>query len=209
MGPVDPNSVGAFLPILIMVVVATGFAAFTLAASHFLGKRVNDPAKLAPYECGLDQASSPRRGQTIRFFLIAMLFLLFDVEMAFLFPWAALVRDFADAGFGTFILIEGLLFLGVLWLLVEPAIPAAGARLAAAAAVPLWRRVLVTYVAAVSEEIIFRLVLLSFVAGVITRLFRMADRTPSRNVAWAANGVFRLRPSMPGSKRSAASSRPC
>ena len=107
-------------------------------------------------------------------------------------PWGArdrFVRPAAWLGLG---LAVGLLFLGVLRLLVEPAIPAAGARLAAAAAVPLWRRALVIYVAAVSEEVIFRLVLLSFVSGVVMRLFRIADRTPSRNVAWAANGVSAL-----------------
>ena len=86
-------------------------------------------------------------------------------------------------------LAVGLLFLGVLRLLIEPAMPAAGARLAAAAAVPLWRRLIVIYVAAVSEEVLFRLLLLSFIAGLAARLFRMADRTPSRSVAWAANAV--------------------
>jgi NADH:ubiquinone oxidoreductase subunit 3 (subunit A) len=53
VGPVNPNSVAAFVPILIMVIVAVGFEGFTLFASHFLGKRVNDPAKLSPYECGV------------------------------------------------------------------------------------------------------------------------------------------------------------
>jgi hypothetical protein len=99
------------------------------------------------------------------------------------------VRPAAWLGLG---LVVGLLILGVLRLAIEPAIPAAGARLAAVAAVPLWRRVLVIYVAAVSEEVIFRLVLLSLVAGLVTRLFRMAGRVPGRNVAWAANGVSAL-----------------
>jgi membrane protease YdiL (CAAX protease family) len=102
---------------------------------------------------------------------------------------ARFVRPAAWLGLG---LAVGLLFLGVLRLLIEPAVPAAGARLAAAAVVPLWRRVLVIYVAAVSEEVVFRLVLLSFVAGVVTRALRLAGRTPSRNVAWAANGVSAL-----------------
>ena len=88
MGPVDPNSVGAFLPILIMVVVATGFAAFTLAASHFLGKRVNDPAKLAPYECGVTPVGNARERFHTRFYLVAMLFIVFDIETVFLYPYA-------------------------------------------------------------------------------------------------------------------------
>ena len=99
------------------------------------------------------------------------------------------VRPAAWLGLG---LVVGLLLLGVFRLVIQPAIPAAGARLAAAAAVPLWRRLIVIYVAAVSEEVLFRLLLLSCIAGLVTRLFRMADRVPSRNVTWAANGMSAL-----------------
>jgi NADH-quinone oxidoreductase subunit A len=115
VGPVDPNSVGAFLPILIMLVVATGFAAFTLAASHFLGKRVNDPAKLAPYECGVTPVGNARERFHTRFYLVAMLFIVFDIETVFLYPWAVVSKQLHIFGLiemGIFLLI---LLVGLVW----------------------------------------------------------------------------------------------
>ena len=91
-----------------------------------------------------------------------------------------------SAGLG---LIVGLLLLGLLRLVVEPAVPAIGTRLAAVALLPVWRRALVIFVAAVGEEVAFRLVLLSVVAGLTTRLLRLADRIPTRRIIWTANGV--------------------
>jgi len=86
-------------------------------------------------------------------------------------------------------LIVGLLLLGVIRLVIEPAIPAAGARIAAAAMLPVWRRLVIIYVAAVSEELLFRLLLLSLVAGLAMRLFRRADRVQNRRFVWVANGL--------------------
>jgi len=85
-------------------------------------------------------------------------------------------------------LVVGLLLLGVIRLVIEPAVPAAGARIAAAAALPVWRRIVIIYVAAVSEEVLFRLLLLSLVAGLATRLVRGADEVQNRRLAWVANG---------------------
>lgn len=92
----------------------------------------------------------------------------------------------ASLGLG---LIVGLLLLGVIRLAIEPTIPAAGARIAAAAALPIWRRVVVIYVAAVGEELVFRLLLLSAVTGLTIRLVRGATGVPSRAVAWGAIGL--------------------
>jgi len=109
VGPVNPNSVAAFIPILIMVIVAVGFAAFTLAASHFLGKRVNDPAKLMPYECGVTPVGNARERFHTRFYLVAMLFIVFDIETVFLYPWAVVYKSLALFG-----LIEMLVFIAIL-----------------------------------------------------------------------------------------------
>jgi len=92
----------------------------------------------------------------------------------------------ASLGLG---LIVGLLLLGVIRLAIEPTVPAAGARIAAAAALPIWRRVVVIYVAAVSEELVFRLLLLSVVTGLTIRLVRSEAGVPSRAVAWGAIGL--------------------
>jgi len=86
-------------------------------------------------------------------------------------------------------LLVGLLLLGVIRLAVEPAVPGAGARIAAAAALPIWRRVVIIYVAAVGEELVFRLLLLSAVTGLTIRLLRRAAPEPSRGVVWGAVGL--------------------
>lgn len=111
MSPVDPNSPAAFIPILIMVIVAVGFAAFTLAASHFLGRRVNDPAKLLPYECGITPVGSARERFHARFYLVAMLFIVFDIETVFLYPWAVVQKQLQVFG-----LIEMAIFMVILLL---------------------------------------------------------------------------------------------
>jgi hypothetical protein len=89
-------------------------------------------------------------------------------------------------------LLVGLVLLGAIRLAIEPALPAIGARMAAAGALPLWRRVLIIYVAAVTEELVFRLLLLSLLAGLAARLFRLAGQTPTPAVVWAANGLSAL-----------------
>jgi hypothetical protein len=89
-------------------------------------------------------------------------------------------------------LVVGLLLLGTIRLAIEPVVPSIGARIAAAGTVPLWRRVIIVYVAAVGEEIVFRLVLLSLVAGLAARLLRLPDRVPTAAVVWAANGLSAL-----------------
>lgn len=111
MSPVDPNSPAAFIPILIMVVVGIGFAAFTLAASHFLGRRVNDPAKLLPYECGITPVGNARERFHMRFYLVAMLFIVFDIETVFLYPWAVVQKQLQIFG-----LIEMAIFIVILLL---------------------------------------------------------------------------------------------
>ena len=115
MSPVDPNSSAAFIPILMMLIVATGFAVATLAASHFLGRRVNDPAKLSPYECGVTPVGTARERFHTRFYLVAMLFIVFDIETVFIYPWAVVFKQLAMFGLiemGVFIaiLLAGLVY---------------------------------------------------------------------------------------------------
>jgi hypothetical protein len=83
-------------------------------------------------------------------------------------------------------LAVGLLLLTVLRLVLQPIVPAIGTRIALAGTLPLWRRALIIYVAAVGEELLFRLLLISAVAGVTARLLRSPDRVPSRGVVWFA-----------------------
>jgi len=115
VSPVDPNSSAAFIPILMMMIVATGFAGATLAASHFLGRRINDPAKLSPYECGVTPVGTARERFHTRFYLVAMLFIVFDIETVFIYPWAVVFKQLAIFGLiemGVFIaiLLAGLVY---------------------------------------------------------------------------------------------------
>ena len=109
MTHIDANSTAAFVPVLMMLIVAIGFAVFTLAASHFLGKRVNDPAKLAPYECGVTPVGTARERFHTRFYLVAMLFIIFDIETVFLYPWAIVFKQLRFFG-----LVEMAVFVAIL-----------------------------------------------------------------------------------------------
>ena len=111
MSPVDPNSPVAFIPIFMMVVVAIGFAVGTLAASHFLGRRIDDPAKLLPYECGITPVGSAHDRFHTRFYLVAMLFIVFDIETVFLYPYAVVFKQLHVFG-----LIEMGIFITILLL---------------------------------------------------------------------------------------------
>jgi len=109
VGPVDPNSTAAFIPILMMVIVATGFAVGTIAASYYLGRRVNTAAKLMPYECGITPVGNARDRFHTRFYLVAMLFIVFDIETVFLYPWAVVFKQLALFG-----LLEMVVFIAIL-----------------------------------------------------------------------------------------------
>jgi NADH-quinone oxidoreductase subunit A len=93
-----------------MLIVGIGFAVFTLLASHFLGRRVADPAKLGPYECGITPVGGTRNERFhTRFYLIGMLFIIFDIETVFLYPWAVVFKQLQLFG-----LIEMAVFVGIL-----------------------------------------------------------------------------------------------
>jgi NADH-quinone oxidoreductase subunit A len=115
MNQVDPNSTTAFIPILMMLIVAIGFAIFTLVASHFLGTRVNDPAKLSPYECGITPTGTARERFHTRFYLVAMLFIVFDIETVFLYPWAIVFKQLKIFGLIEMAVFVGILLLGLVY----------------------------------------------------------------------------------------------
>ena len=87
-----------WLGILIMIGLATAFAAVMILLSSVLGPHNPTPEKLAPYECGMPAVGDARERQSVKFYLVAMIFLLFDIEVAFLYPWALALRDLGWAG---------------------------------------------------------------------------------------------------------------
>ena len=83
----------SFAPILILGVVAVGFGVFTLLMSHLLGRPRPDTAKLSTYECGMPPVGNARERFPVKFYLVCMIFILLDVDAAFLYPWALVFRD--------------------------------------------------------------------------------------------------------------------
>ncbi|MEO6394118.1 MAG: NADH-quinone oxidoreductase subunit A, partial [Pyrinomonadaceae bacterium] len=90
-----------YLPILLMFVVAAGFAASQILATQLFGQRNQTRTKLMPYECGRDPVGSARERFSVKFYLIAMLFILFDIEVIFLVPWAVVFKQMQAKGLGT------------------------------------------------------------------------------------------------------------
>ncbi len=108
----DPVSNACAL--LILFVLAVGIAGAVAALSMFIGRREVEDACLAPYECGLEPVGTPRRRFSVKFFLIALLFVIFDVEIVFLFPWARVYREMMEEGMGMLLLVELAAFIAMI-----------------------------------------------------------------------------------------------
>ena len=99
----------SYAPILILFAAALGFGVFTLFASHLLGRPRPDPAKQSSYECGVPPIGNARERFPVKFYLVCMIFILLDVDAAFLYPWALVFRQL-----GVFGLVEMAVFLTLL-----------------------------------------------------------------------------------------------
>jgi NADH-quinone oxidoreductase subunit A len=88
-----------WLGVVIMLVLGVVFAAGMIGLGLLLGPRNPTPEKLAPYECGMPAVGDARERQSVKIYLVAMIFLLFDIEVAFLYPWAMALRDLGWVGF--------------------------------------------------------------------------------------------------------------
>ena len=105
-----------YLPIVLMFVVAAGFAVTNILLSRVIGQRKSTRTKLMPYECGKDPVGSARERFSVKFYLIAMIFILFDIEVIFLIPWAVVFKRLAapQYGLGTLLYTEMMLFVALL-----------------------------------------------------------------------------------------------
>ncbi len=100
-----------YLPIVILGALALAFAVFSLAASSLLSPNKPTPAKLAPYECGIEPERLPKAERfSVKFYVVAMLFIIFDIETIFLFPWAVGFRQL-----GLFGLVEMAVFIALVF----------------------------------------------------------------------------------------------
>jgi NADH-quinone oxidoreductase subunit A len=102
----------AWLWILAMVVLGVGFGVGSILLSRLLGPHHPTAEKLAPYECGMPPVGDARERHSVKFYLVAMIFLLFDIEVAFLYPWAMALRDLRWVGFGQIAVFFAILVVG-------------------------------------------------------------------------------------------------
>ena len=104
-----------WLGVVIMMGLGLGFAGTMIGLSALLGPRNPTPEKLAPYECGMPPVGDARERQSVKFYLVAMIFLLFDIEVAFLYPWAMALRDLGWTAFVQVVLFTVLLLAGYVY----------------------------------------------------------------------------------------------
>jgi NADH-quinone oxidoreductase subunit A len=103
-----------YIPVLILICLVVAFAVGGVVASELLGVKRKAVHKGTPYECGMQVVGDARLRLSIHFYLVAVLFILFDVESLLLIPWAVAAREFAAAGVGALVFFEVLGFVAVL-----------------------------------------------------------------------------------------------
>ncbi len=104
-----------YLPIIIFLAIAVGIASAMLIASLLVAKQNPDSEKLSAYECGFEPFADARSKFDVRFYLVAILFIIFDLEVAFLFPWAVALGDIGMFGFWSMMIFLGILTIGFIY----------------------------------------------------------------------------------------------
>ena len=104
-----------YLPVLIFITIGLIFGAFMILMGFILGPSRPDTEKLSPYECGFEAFEDARMKFDVRYYLVAILFIIFDLEIAFLFPWAVVLRDIGLFGFTAMVVFLGILVIGFLY----------------------------------------------------------------------------------------------
>jgi NADH-quinone oxidoreductase subunit A len=118
----DSNTPMAFLPIFLMFLVALGFVATTMAVTHWLGPNRKTKTKLETFECGIEVKGNARIPFSIKYFLVAILFVLFDVEVIFMYPWAVNFNELGLTGIIEMFSFVALLLVGFYYILAKKAL---------------------------------------------------------------------------------------
>ena len=105
-----------YLPVGLQLLFAIGFVAVMIGASHFLGPKRNTSDKLDTFESGIEQIGNARQPMAVKYFLVAILFVLFDVEVIFMYPWAVNFKDLGTTGFIEMTVFVALLLVGFFYL---------------------------------------------------------------------------------------------
>ncbi len=104
-----------YLPILIFIIVSLAVGGGMIAIGFVLGTRHPDSEKLSPYECGFEAFEDARMKFDVRFYLVAILFIIFDLEIAFLFPWAVVLDKIGIVGYIAMAIFLGILVIGFIY----------------------------------------------------------------------------------------------
>jgi NADH-quinone oxidoreductase subunit A len=104
-----------YFPILLFLLVGLGVGVAPMVLGKVLAPNRPDPEKISPYECGIEPFEDARMKFDVRYYLVAILFILFDLEIAFLFPWAVVINDIGLAGFLAMMLFLGILTVGFIY----------------------------------------------------------------------------------------------
>jgi NADH-quinone oxidoreductase subunit A len=116
------NTPTDYLPILLMFLVAVGFVVTTMVATHLLGPKRKTKIKLDSFECGIEAQGNARLPFSIKYFLVAILFVLFDVEVIFMYPWAVNFKELGMLGVIEMFSFIALLLIGFYYMLAKKAL---------------------------------------------------------------------------------------
>ena len=105
----------SYLPVLVFIVIALGLGVVMILAGSVLGPHRPDAEKLSPYECGFEAFEDSRMKFDVRYYLVAILFIIFDLEIAFLFPWAVVLNEIGMFGFLAMMVFLSVLVIGFLY----------------------------------------------------------------------------------------------
>ncbi len=112
----------SFLPIIIHLIIAIIFVAILMAATHLLGPKRRTSDKLANFESGIEQIGNARQPMGVKYFLVAILFILFDVEVIFFYPYAVNIKELGQEGFMAVVLFVSLFLCGFIYIIKKGAL---------------------------------------------------------------------------------------
>src|SRR5438094_8993548 len=119
------DTLAGYIPIFLFMALAFAFPVVTLLVAKLVRPHSGGEGKLAPYECGVDPESDARQRYAIRYYVVAILFVIFDVETIFLFPWAIIFKQLALFGLIEMLVFLGILIVGYVWIIKKGALDCA------------------------------------------------------------------------------------
>jgi NADH-quinone oxidoreductase subunit A len=115
-------TLNSYIPVFLFIGFAFAFPVLTLLVAKLIRPQTGGEGKLSPYECGVEPESDARQRYAIRYYVVAILFVIFDVETVFLFPWAIIYKQLALFGLLEMLVFLGILIVGYVWIIKKGAL---------------------------------------------------------------------------------------